>query len=167
MAAPMAAAGGRRQARGMADSLHIVCGIDGSPGAREGARTAAKLSQGLGLPLQLVHVVRVRAPGHLNAYTAHASEREQLREGARCLREIACEFGLRAEHRLEVGNPAERLGQIAEDERAAMLVVGSRGRGALRAAVLGSVSRELAARASCPVIVVPPRLSEYSRGRQP
>jgi nucleotide-binding universal stress UspA family protein len=36
-----------------------------------------------------------------------------------------------------------------------MLVIGSRGRGALRSAVLGSVSRELASRARCPVVIVP------------
>jgi len=36
-----------------------------------------------------------------------------------------------------------------------MLVVGSRGRGPVRAIVLGSVSRELAALADRPVLIVP------------
>jgi hypothetical protein len=118
MAAPMAAARDTRQATTVSDSPRILCGIDDSPGARAAARTAAKLSEGLGLPLQLVHVARVTAPGHLTAYSAQASEDEQLREGARLLRDVAEEFELRAEHRLDVGEPTERLAQIAEDERA-------------------------------------------------
>lgn len=156
MAAPMAASGRRRQAIAMSGSPRIVCGIDDSPGARDAARTAAKLSEGLGLPLQLVHVARATAPGHLTAYSARASEDEQLREGALLLREVVDELEIRAEHRLELGEPAERLAQIAKDERSPMLVVGSRGHGGFRAAMLGSVSRRLAAMAPCPVIVVPP-----------
>ena len=37
-----------------------------------------------------------------------------------------------------------------------MIVVGSRGRGAFKAAFLGSVSGELIGVARCPVLVVPP-----------
>ena len=57
--------------------------------------------------------------------------------------------------RLLEGSPAEALIETADREGAELLVVGSRGRGSLRSAVLGSVSRELAARAPCPVVVVP------------
>ena len=42
---------------------------------------------------------------------------------------------------------------------AALLVVGTRGRGSLTSAALGSVSHEVARRASCPVVVVPPGYS--------
>ena len=40
-----------------------------------------------------------------------------------------------------VGEPAEELAQFAADARAAVVVVGSRGRGPIRSSVLGSVSR--------------------------
>jgi nucleotide-binding universal stress UspA family protein len=163
----MAAATGKRKDIPVSEPPPILCGVDDSPGAREGARVAARLSDGLDLPLQLVHVARVTAPGHLTAYSRRSSEDEQLREGARLLRDVAGELEIQAEHRLEVGEPADRLAQIAEDERAPMLVVGSRGHGGLKAAVLGSVSRGLAARASCPLIVVPPRPPDGSRGRWP
>ena len=156
MAAPMAACDRRLQAIAMSGSSRIVCGIDDSPGARDAARTAAKLSEGLGLPLQLVHVARATAPGHLTAYSAPASEEEQLRKGALLLREVVEELAIRAEHRLELGEPAERLAEIAKDERSPMLVVGSRGHGGFRASMLGSVSRQLVATAPCPLIVVPP-----------
>jgi len=45
---------------------------------------------------------------------------------------------------------------IEASSQASLIVVGSRGRGPVLGAVLGSVSRSVAARASCPVVVVPP-----------
>ena len=53
------------------------------------------------------------------------------------------------------GSPATAIMEAAAREGAALIVVGSRGRGGIRSAVLGSVSRELAARAPCPVVIVP------------
>jgi nucleotide-binding universal stress UspA family protein len=54
----------------------------------------------------------------------------------------------------ETGEPAERIETVAEQERADLIVVGSRGRGPLRAALLGSTSRALAANARRPIVVV-------------
>jgi len=60
------------------------------------------------------------------------------------------------ETRLVEGSPAERLLGIADEEGAAFIVAGSRGRGAMASGVLGSVSRTLVRNANCPVVVVPP-----------
>jgi nucleotide-binding universal stress UspA family protein len=62
-----------------------------------------------------------------------------------------------AELRVLIGDPAENLLTLAEEEQAQLIVVGSRGRGALKTALLGSVSSTLTTRAPCPVVVVPPR----------
>ena len=51
------------------------------------------------------------------------------------------------------GNPADVLHDEARD--AALLVVGSRGRGGFSGLLLGSVSQRVAQRAPCPVVVVP------------
>jgi hypothetical protein len=53
----------------------------------------------------------------------------------------------------------------AVEHDAALLVVGSRGRGAMRAAVLGSVSSALAATAPLPVLVVPPAARPARRNK--
>jgi nucleotide-binding universal stress UspA family protein len=58
--------------------------------------------------------------------------------------------------RVEVGDPVYALREQAVQENARILAVGSRGRGAVRRALLGSVSAALAASAPCPVLVVPP-----------
>lgn len=55
---------------------------------------------------------------------------------------------------VESGSPGSTLCQVAEDRAADVVVVGSRGRGALKRALLGSVSSHLVHRAPCPVLVV-------------
>jgi nucleotide-binding universal stress UspA family protein len=55
---------------------------------------------------------------------------------------------------IEPGPAAARLVRLSED--ADLLVVGSRGRGLVRSALLGSVALHCASAAGCPVVVVPP-----------
>ena len=79
----------------------------------------------------------------------------------RLLEETLAEAGLtdaqreRTEQRVTAGFPAERLADLADEENAELIVVGSRGRGAFRAAFLGSVSSDVIGVARVPVVVVP------------
>jgi nucleotide-binding universal stress UspA family protein len=65
---------------------------------------------------------------------------------------------------VEVGDPVEELRERASRDHVRLLVVGSRGRGPVRRALLGSVSAELAASAPRPVLVVPPTAVLTSEG---
>jgi nucleotide-binding universal stress UspA family protein len=56
--------------------------------------------------------------------------------------------------RIEVGYAAERLAAVAMEQPSAILVVGSRGQGAVAATLLGSVSRSVLRDAKRPVVVV-------------
>ena len=73
------------------------------------------------------------------------------------------------ERRVVLGFAADRLADLADEESAELIVVGSRGRRGLKAALLGSVSAELIGVARCPVLVVPPGAAASNRrwGRQP
>ena len=61
---------------------------------------------------------------------------------------------------VERGDPVERLTQAAAERAAPLIVVGSRGRNALQAALLGSVSAGLVRAAERPVVVAGPRSGE-------
>lgn len=137
----------------------IVCGVDGSPDAEEAARLAAQLAELAGARLALVAVVQVPV---VHGAAGVPWSRRQLRAstleaGAALLQRMAEAVGTRVpiDCHLELGDPVRRLIAVAERTRALALVVGTRGLGALRAAVLGSVAAGVCRQASCPVVVVP------------
>lgn len=146
----------------------IVCGVDGSEQSEAALAVAAGLAERLDARLVLAHVVepvqkastRTTAFGALAAtdpVTAQAEINAQEEAAASLLARVAEAAGVAdAALRVEVGLPAERLAEIADDEEAELIVVGSRGRGAFKAAFLGSVSTSLVGVARCPVLIVPP-----------
>jgi nucleotide-binding universal stress UspA family protein len=138
----------------------IVCCLDDSDGARRALATARELASGLGAELLLVHVAPpTEAPGVSAAAAGQARLRgEELRTGEELLARLSREAGLsgRSRSRTAVGRAAETIVAVCEDEAAGLVVIGSRGRRGLTAAVLGSVSATVAATAPCPCVVVPP-----------
>ncbi len=151
-------------------SASIVCGVDGSPDSQAALQVAAGLADRLQLRLVVAHVAEpayipyaASAPfGGTAGHAAVLEERTSQEESAeRLLEEVAAVAGLvGAKRRAGVGVPAERLADIADAEDAELIVVGSRGRGALKSAFLGSVSNALVGVARCPVVIVPPGATE-------
>ncbi|MGW0765806.1 universal stress protein [Streptomyces sp. NPDC002676] len=133
----------------------VTVGLDGSPESRAAAEFAAREARLRGLPLKVVHVWEplpepvAQAP-LLGAETLQQWTEEVPREAAE---------GLRLRHPgVEVitdrltGNPAEALIEAADS--AELMVLGSRGLGAIGGFVVGSVSLAVIARAGRPVILV-------------
>ena len=58
------------------------------------------------------------------------------------------------ESRIEAGDPATAICEVAREEEVDVVVVGSRGHGFFRRALLGSVSSHVLHHAPCPVLVV-------------
>ncbi len=147
-------------------SASIVCGVDGSAYSQAALRVAGRLSERLGLKLVVAHVAEP-APAYI-PYAASApfggmaggyaltEEVESREEPAERLLQQIVDSGLDVERRTLVGVPADRLAALAEDEDAELIVVGSRGRGAFKSALLGSVSNSLVDVARRPVLIVPP-----------
>lgn len=78
---------------------------------------------------------------------AMAEARADLAAAARHL-------GVPARQRVETGDAGETLCQVAAEEKADLLVVGSHGKGWARRTFLGSVSHHVIQHAPCPVLVV-------------
>ncbi|MGD9496396.1 MAG: universal stress protein [Armatimonadota bacterium] len=107
----------------------------------------------------LVHVLHVvNTPGleemlRASAEPELARQAEQLRA-----------HGLEVRTQMRVGVPAVALADIAREERASAIVVGSHGRSALTRILLGSVSMELLHHATVPVLLVRVHLCETEHG---
>jgi nucleotide-binding universal stress UspA family protein len=136
-----------------------VAAVDFSEFSREAAQTAADL---LGRPaeLHLAHVSwrplpdmpRIVGPEWVESY--HESTRLQLKELAEAL-ESAGEA--RVETHLLEGDPAREVLRLAEAVGAELIAAGSHGASFFSRLVMGSVSTQLVRRATCAVLIAPPR----------
>ena len=142
----------------------IVCGVDGSADSQAALGVAVDLAARLRLRLIMANVVEPSPTPYAGASLGGAMPQSRLptmdreEEVAKgLLTEISEAMALeRADQRVVIGYAAERLADLADEEGAELIVVGSRGRGAFKAAFLGSVSTSLIGVARCPVLVVPP-----------
>jgi nucleotide-binding universal stress UspA family protein len=149
----------------------IVCGVDGSADSEAALTVAARLADRLGARLVLANVVEYEHSQHAPAYAIGPGAvprvpvadvlAEQERASEQLLERMAKQAKLETvETRVVTGLAAERLADLADEEHAEFIVIGSRGRGAFKAAFLGSVSTSLIGVARCPVLVVPPGARE-------
>jgi nucleotide-binding universal stress UspA family protein len=146
--------------RGRLTGGPIIAGVDGSQTSGEVVGVAEKLGRLCGAPVLLAHAYTLRPVPGASA-VPHAWE-ELVRADRERAQETISEAARKHGFEEDATRLAEGLGDIdalielSEREDAAAIVVGSRGRRALKAAVLGSFSSTLAARESCPVVIVPP-----------
>lgn len=137
----------------------LVCGVDDSSAARQAARVARRLADGLDVEVVLVHAVPTITPPDVSGVPRGPAELAEFehRAGEEFLASLAFEegFGTSAERRVVFGSQAEAIGDVADEVNAAIVVVGTRRRGALRAALAGSVSLDLKGDSSRPVLLVP------------
>lgn len=133
----------------------IVVGFDGSDSSRQAFRWALAEARARQAPLRLVHAWQPAAVGG-NAFLPVASETDAMAEVAdRMLTAaIAAEVteGITVERRQACAAPAGLLLEEAGD--AALVVVGSRGRGGFAELLLGSVSHQVAHHSPVPVVVL-------------
>jgi nucleotide-binding universal stress UspA family protein len=115
----------------------IVHANDGSPESLDAARVAGRIAARHGSTLVTVHVAESGSDGG------------GVAEGSvRLIEATGQEPVLRVEH----GSPHRRIVEVATETRAALIVMGSRGRTGL--AALGSVSERVTHHAACSVLVV-------------
>ena len=136
-------------------SPRVVVGVDGSDASREALARAVAEAALLDADVTAVAAYTLRSYWS-GAYQAAVPPVERLREAVRSQAEdMVKAIGAPATVGvLPVEGPAgDRLVRAAEG--AELLVVGSRGRGAVRGMLLGSVALHCVIHAPCPVMVVP------------
>ena len=137
----------------------ILLATDGSREAQLAARTAADLAQRTDSEL---HVTTVEAGLPISATTSPARLEDVLRENRRQAEEVLEQQvksieesgGAVNETHLREGRAEEEIVELAEELGAGLIVMGSRGHGRLRRALLGSVTDAVVRHAHCPVTIV-------------
>lgn len=141
----------------------IVVGVDGSASSTLAVRWAARDAALRGVPLKLVHiVVPVATPpvgwpeypvpdGYIQWQETHG--KQSLVEAQRLATDSTVDNGV-PEMTTELLDSAVVPALVDLSKSAQMMVVGCRGQGAVRRALLGSVSSGLVHHAHCPVTVI-------------
>ncbi len=147
----------------------IVLATDGSEDANQAARTAADLAQKTSSEL---HVVYVGGEGFYETplvdlatleptwiareypdlvSNLERTERELLDNE---IEQVQAAGGIVAQAHLRMVEAAPEIVDLAEEIGAGLIVMGSRGLGGIRRALMGSVSDSVVRHAHCPVLVV-------------
>lgn len=140
----------------------VIVGVDGSDGSRAALRWAAAEARQWGVPLVAIRgwefsplIVATSAP--IDVKELEANVRAQLHDVV--VEELGDEPGIDVEERAVEDSPVRSLLDAANPDD--HIVVGSRGYGGFKGALLGSVSQQVVHYAPCPVTVV--RESELHR----
>jgi nucleotide-binding universal stress UspA family protein len=140
----------------------ILLATDGSEEARLAAQAAAELSKDTGSEVHVAYVVP--SPRELRGHHYYSKEVmrsviEQAEGEARSFleeqaKQIGASGGKVAETHLETGDPDKEIVRLSEELGVGTIVIGSRGLGAVRRALMGGVSESVVRHAHCPVFVV-------------
>jgi nucleotide-binding universal stress UspA family protein len=140
----------------------ILLATDGSKEARQAAQAAAELSKDTGSEVHIAYVLP--SPTELRGHHLYSREvmgsvLEQAEGEARSLleeqaKQLGASGGKVAETHLETGDPDKEIVRLSEELGVGTIVMGSRGLGGLRRALMGSVSESVVRHAHCPVFVV-------------
>ena len=140
----------------------ILLATDGSEEARQAAQAAVELSKDTGSEVHVAYVIP--SPTQLRGHHTYSEEvmrsvTEQADEEGHSFLEDQAEQlrssgGKVAETHLRAGEPDKEIVKLSEELGVGTIVIGSRGLGALKRALMGSVSESVVRHAHCPVFVV-------------
>ena len=146
----------------------ILLATDGSREAELASRTAADLTQSTGSELHVLYVWEAANP-YVEAVGLAGDEpvtlrldaelRRQFDRQARAMLDAQAEKvravgGTVAQAHLRMGKADHEIVTLAEEIGTGLIVMGGRGRGGIRRALMGSVSDSVVRHAHCPVLVV-------------
>jgi nucleotide-binding universal stress UspA family protein len=141
----------------------ILLATDGSEYANLALHVAVDMAEKTGSEL---HVVHVGTPVYLPRYYEGLDMEEYIEEEEQGLERRAQKLldeqvgkinatgGSVDQAHLRIGGPDEEIVTLAEELGAGLIVMGSRGLGGVRRALIGSVSDSVVRHAHCPVLVV-------------
>jgi nucleotide-binding universal stress UspA family protein len=139
----------------------ILIPVDGSSQAEEAVRSI----QAWSIPervllLHTISIPQLAYPGtgmSVGHDFSEAAEKTLRQEGSRILEKAAsllpAKCGQISQH-LEIGNPASIILSMAQQQSVDLIIMGSRGLGAIKEHVIGSVSHRVATHAPCHVLLI-------------
>jgi nucleotide-binding universal stress UspA family protein len=128
----------------------ILLATDGSEEAQIASRMAAGIAEGTGSELHLVYVGSTGGADPRVYEQMRQSSHALIDEQAAKMRDAGAKI---TEVHLRKGRPDREIVALAEELGAGLIVMGGRGLGGMKRALMGSVSDFVVRNARCPVLV--------------
>jgi len=129
----------------------IVIGYDGSNHSKRALEVAVDLAKRYGAEIIVVTVVDIASSTDPSAIKIAEDVAGQISSEAS---EMLFREGVKHSSIVRHGDPGTEIVRVAEESKADLIVVGSRGLSTLRRLILGSVSRKVINKSKIPVLVV-------------
>jgi len=136
---------------------NILLAVDGSEHALHAAKTAADLARSMDSEILRIVVAFEAVPAYLgepNMQTAISARMKEAESVLKKATDIVGEIPGEVHTEILEGSPAEAILDVADTRKNDLIVMGSRGLGRLRGALLGSQSQKVVRHAPCPVLIV-------------
>jgi nucleotide-binding universal stress UspA family protein len=135
----------------------IVFANEGSPAGDRALLYVEHLARLENAEVIVVHAFEV--PGRYAATEAYEDLRTSFEKAAWAIVDDAVQElekgDVRVRGKVREGPPAQMILQVADEESASLIILGTRGPSSAAELLLGSVSTEVLRRARCPVMAVP------------
>ncbi|MGR9048884.1 universal stress protein [Halobacillus faecis] len=139
-------------------SQKILVPIDGSDFSIRALQHAMEIAKALGAEILLLNVQYNYNTPNINRFVSREEVRKYQQENAKEVIEHALKVIGNSEvtihTKVRIGSPDFEIAKEARELNAYSIVMGSRGLGAIRSKILGSVSFNVLHEASCPVTMV-------------
>jgi nucleotide-binding universal stress UspA family protein len=140
----------------------MVVGTDGSETAGEAVRQATELAKQLGAKVHLVSAYEPIPEGRLREERQQVPDdmqwmvnpREDVSETLDKAAHGFEEVGVEVETHAREGDPADAILDVAEEEKADLIVVGNKGMTGAKRFLLGSVPNKVSHHAPCSVMII-------------
>jgi nucleotide-binding universal stress UspA family protein len=140
----------------------MVVGTDGSNTASEAVRQAADLAKQLGATIHLVSAYEPIPEGRLREEREHVPDdlqwmvnpREDVDDTLVRAAEGLRADGIEVEVHAREGDPADAILDVAEEQKADLIVVGNKGMTGAKRFLLGSVPNKVSHHAPCSVMII-------------
>lgn len=139
---------------------NILVGVDGSKSSIDACHFAMGLAEQTRAKLTFLFVIetpQVIPVGPLSGYvtTSAARSEDDVKRAEAIVEQLAKERPeLQVSTRVDLGQPAEVVCEVAKSIGSDLVVVGARGHNAAQRFLLGSISDRVVHHAPCPVLVV-------------
>ncbi len=135
--------------------------VDGSDPSMRAAKYTAELASAVGATVEIIHVMnldsRLNAVSTLKSdYTPEIVLEESRAQGRQILEEAKALFPETIELylRLVTGRPVEKALDFCQEMQPDLVIIGARGLGGIKGAVLGSISTALLENMECPLLII-------------